>query len=65
MRMDIISSREIHALGANEFNQMEGYTWQIEVRVTDLDFVYISFQEPNKEQNWADLKEQGAMGETC
>jgi hypothetical protein len=26
------------------------------VRVTDLDFVYISFKEPNKEQNWADLK---------
>ena len=26
------------------------------VRVTDLDFVYISFQEPNKEQNWADLR---------
>ena len=26
------------------------------VRVSDLDFVYISFREPNKEQNWADLK---------
>jgi len=26
------------------------------VRISDLDFVYISFQEPNKEQNWADLK---------
>ena len=26
------------------------------VRVGDLDFVYISFKEPNKEQNWADLK---------
>ena len=26
------------------------------VRVTDLDFVYISFKEPNKEENWADLK---------
>ena len=26
------------------------------VRVNDLDFVYISFKEPNKEQNWADLK---------
>ena len=26
------------------------------VRVSDLDFVYISFKEPNKEQNWADLK---------
>ena len=26
------------------------------VRVSDLDFVYISFMEPNKEQNWADLK---------
>jgi len=25
-------------------------------RVSDLDFVYISFQEPNKEENWADLK---------
>jgi hypothetical protein len=25
-------------------------------RVSDLDFVYISFKEPNKEQNWADLK---------
>ena len=25
------------------------------VRVTDLDFVYISFKEPNKEENWADL----------
>ena len=25
-------------------------------RVSDLDFVYISFREPNKEQNWADLK---------
>lgn len=26
------------------------------VRVSDLDFVYISFKEPNKELNWADLK---------
>jgi len=26
------------------------------IRVSDLDFVYISFREPNKEQNWADLK---------
>ncbi|OUU44844.1 MAG: hypothetical protein CBC16_01560 [Verrucomicrobia bacterium TMED56] len=26
------------------------------VRVSDLDFVYISYSEPNKEQNWADLK---------
>ena len=26
------------------------------VRVNDLDFVYISFKEPNKEENWADLK---------
>ena len=26
------------------------------VRVSDLDFVFISFNEPNKEQNWADLK---------
>ena len=26
------------------------------VRISDLDFVYISFKEPNKEQNWADLK---------
>ncbi|OUX53403.1 MAG: hypothetical protein CBE47_03380 [Pelagibacteraceae bacterium TMED287] len=26
------------------------------VRVSDLDFVYISFREPNKEENWADLK---------
>jgi hypothetical protein len=26
------------------------------VRVSDLDFVYISFKEPNKEQNWADLR---------
>jgi len=26
------------------------------VRVSDLDFVYISFMEPNKEENWADLK---------
>ena len=25
-------------------------------RVNDLDFVYISYQEPNKEENWADLK---------
>ena len=25
------------------------------VRVSDLDFVYISFKEPNKEENWADL----------
>ena len=25
------------------------------VRVSDLDFVYISYQEPNKEENWADL----------
>ena len=25
-------------------------------RVSDLDFVYISYMEPNKEQNWADLK---------
>ena len=26
------------------------------VRVSDLDFVYISFKEPNKEEYWADLK---------
>ena len=26
------------------------------VRISDLDFVYISFREPNKEENWADLK---------
>ena len=26
------------------------------IRVNDLDFVYISFKEPNKEENWADLK---------
>jgi hypothetical protein len=26
------------------------------VRVSDLDFVYISFREPNKEENWADLR---------
>lgn len=26
------------------------------VKVSDLDFVYISFREPNKEENWADLK---------
>jgi len=26
------------------------------VKVCDLDFVYISFKEPNKEENWADLK---------
>ena len=26
------------------------------VRVSDLDFVYISYHEPNKEENWADLK---------
>jgi hypothetical protein len=25
-------------------------------RINDLDFVYISYKEPNKEQNWADLK---------
>lgn len=25
-------------------------------RISDLDFVYISFKEPNKEHNWADLK---------
>lgn len=25
-------------------------------RINDLDFVYISFREPNKEQNWADLR---------
>jgi hypothetical protein len=28
----------------------------MKIRVTDLDFVYISFREPNKEENWADLK---------
>lgn len=26
------------------------------IRVSDLDFVYISFKEPNKEANWADLR---------
>jgi hypothetical protein len=26
------------------------------IRIGDLDFVYISYAEPNKEQNWADLK---------
>ena len=25
-------------------------------RIKDLDFVFISYKEPNKEQNWADLK---------
>ncbi len=25
-------------------------------RISDLDFVYISYHEPNKEENWADLK---------
>ena len=25
-------------------------------RISELDFVYISFKEPNKEENWADLK---------
>jgi len=25
------------------------------VRISDLDFVYISYHEPNKEENWADL----------
>jgi len=25
-------------------------------RILDLDFVYISFKEPNKEENWADLR---------
>jgi hypothetical protein len=28
------------------------------VRISDLDFVYISFKEPNKEENWADLKDK-------
>ena len=28
----------------------------MKIRVTDLDFVFISFREPNKEENWADLK---------
>ena len=27
----------------------------MKIRVTDLDFVFISFREPNKEENWADL----------
>lgn len=26
------------------------------IKICDLDFVYISFREPNKEENWADLK---------
>jgi len=26
------------------------------IRIADLDFVYISYTEPNKEENWADLK---------
>ncbi len=26
------------------------------IRISDLDFVYISYMEPNKEENWADLK---------
>jgi|TARA_B110000503_G_scaffold63625_1_gene100327 hypothetical protein len=26
------------------------------IRVSDLDFVYISYAEPNREENWADLK---------
>ena len=26
------------------------------IRISDLDFVYISYYEPNKEENWADLK---------
>jgi len=28
------------------------------VRISELDFVYISFKEPNKEENWADLKDK-------
>lgn len=28
----------------------------MKIRVTDLDFVFISFREPNKEENWADLR---------
>ena len=24
------------------------------VRISDLDFVFISYNEPNKEKNWAD-----------
>ena len=27
----------------------------LKTRVSDLDFVYISYMEPNKEENWADL----------
>ncbi len=26
------------------------------IRVSELDFVYISYAEPNKELNWVDLK---------
>ena len=26
------------------------------IRVSDLDFVYVSYAEPNREENWADLK---------
>ena len=29
------------------------------VRISDLDFVYISYKEPNKEENWADLLNKG------
>ena len=28
----------------------------MKIRVTDLDFVFISFREPNREENWANLK---------
>ena len=30
--------------------------WQIMIDIADLDVVFLSYKEPNKEQNWADLR---------
>ena len=30
--------------------------WQIMIDIADLDVVFLSYKEPNKEHNWADLR---------
>ena len=30
--------------------------WQIMIDIADLDVIFLSYKEPNKEHNWADLR---------
>jgi len=35
------------------------------IDIADLDVIFLSYKEPNKEHNWADLTIQMPMGKTC